>query len=99
MEARNDRKTSVSGESGQGVGYSQGQLGQLGTFGRGRPIGGVAGASKEPTVTGEQMEISRLRAESARLLMGLEIAKKAATYFSQDTLRGMPGLSKASLAK
>ena len=53
---------------------------------------GVAdGASK---VTPEQMEISRLRAEVARLRMERDIAKKAAAYFAQDVLRGTPGLSK-----
>lgn len=42
-------------------------------------------------VTPEQMEISRLRAEVARLRMERDIAKKAAAYFAQDVLRGMPG--------
>ena len=45
-------------------------------------------------VTPEQVEISRLRAEVARLRMERDIAKKAAAYFAQDVLRGMPGLSK-----
>jgi transposase len=49
------------------------------------------GASK---VTPEQMELARLRAENARLRMERDIAKKAAAYFAQDVLRGMPGLSK-----
>jgi transposase len=61
--------------------------------GQGR-LGSSAGDGKEPKVTAEQMEISRLRAENARLRMGLEIAKKAAAYFAQDLLRGTPGLSK-----
>ena len=45
-------------------------------------------------VTPEQMEISRLRAEVARLRMERDIAKKAAAYFAQDVLRGMPGSMK-----
>lgn len=46
------------------------------------------------TVTPEQMEITRLKAENARLRMECDIAKKAAAYFAQDTLRGTPGLMK-----
>ena len=44
--------------------------------------------------TPEQMEIARLRAEVARLRMERDIAKKAAAYFAQDTLRGTPGYTK-----
>jgi transposase len=40
------------------------------------------------------MEIARLRAEVARLRMERDIAKKAAAYFAQDTLRGTPGFTK-----
>ena len=49
---------------------------------------------KSSAVTPEQMEIARLRAEVSRLRMERDIAKKAAAYFAQDTLRGTPGLSK-----
>ena len=45
-------------------------------------------------VTPEQMELARLRAENARLRMERDIAKKAAAYFAQDVLRGMPGSTK-----
>jgi transposase len=45
-------------------------------------------------VTPEQMELARLRAENARLRMERDIAKKAAAYFAQDTLRGTPGFTK-----
>ena len=45
-------------------------------------------------VTAEQMELARLRAEVARLRMERDIAKKAAAYFAQDTLRGTPGFTK-----
>ena len=54
-------------------------------------LGVADGASK---VTPEQMEISRLRAEVTRLRMERDIAKKAAAYFAQDVLRGMPGSTK-----
>ena len=42
---------------------------------------------KSMVVTAEQMELARLR-------MGHDIAKKAAAYFAQDTLRGTPGFTK-----
>jgi len=51
--------------------------GELGTTGD-KP--GVA------VVTPEQIKLSRLRAENARLRMERDIAKKAAAYFAQDTL-------------
>jgi transposase len=37
-------------------------------------------------VTPEQMEISRLKAENARLKMHVDILKKATAYFSKDAL-------------
>ena len=54
----------------------------------------VGSADKATKVSPEQMEIARLRAENARLRMERDIAKKAAAYFAQDTLRGTPGLTK-----
>lgn len=45
-------------------------------------------------VTPEQALLARLRAEVARLRMERDIAKKAAAYFAQDTLRGTPGSTK-----
>ena len=45
--------------------------------------GGGAGAKP---VTAEQMELSRVRAENARLRGELEIVKKAAAYFARDAL-------------
>ena len=76
------------------AGHPQGQLGQLGATSKSRDskLGVADGAVSK--VTPEQMEISRLRAEVARLRMERDIAKKAAAYFAQDVLRGMPGLSK-----
>lgn len=37
-------------------------------------------------ITAEQMELSRLRAENARLKMENEILKKATAYFARDAL-------------
>lgn len=37
-------------------------------------------------ITPEQMELSRVRAENARLRMENEILKKAAAYFAKDAL-------------
>jgi transposase len=54
----------------------------------------AADVNKAPKVTPEQMEIARLRAEVSRLRMERDIAKKAAAYFAQDTLRGTPGFTK-----
>ncbi len=57
--------------------------------------GVLSGAGdKAVAVTAEQMELARLRAEVARLRMERDIAKKAAAYFAQDTLRGTPGFTK-----
>ena len=57
--------------------------------------GVLSGAGEKPVaVTAEQMELARLRAEVARLRMERDIAKKAAAYFAQDTLRGTPGFTK-----
>jgi transposase len=43
-------------------------------------------ATGAKTVTPEQMELSRLRAENARLKMHVEILKKATAYFAKDAL-------------
>ena len=57
--------------------------------------GVLSGVGDKPAaVTAEQMELARLRAEVARLRMERDIAKKAAAYFAQDTLRGTPGFTK-----
>lgn len=58
---------------------------QLGITAEGKPA---------PTVTPEQAEIARLRAEVAHLEMERDIAKKAAAYFAQDVLQGTPGSSR-----
>ena len=57
-------------------------------------LDGAGSGDKAAKVSPEQMEIARLRAEVARLRMERDIAKKAAAYFAQDTLRGTPGFTK-----
>ena len=47
--------------------------------------GNLKGAGKR-VVTAEEMELSRLRAENARLKRENEIIKKAAAYFAKDVL-------------
>ena len=48
--------------------------------------GKLASAENGKRITPEQMEISRLRAENARLKMEMEIVKKAAAYFARESL-------------
>ena len=60
----------------------------------GTPLGEVVAAAKagklNPAgarqITAEQMELSRLRAQVARLEMENEILKKATAYFAKDLL-------------
>jgi transposase len=47
---------------------------------------GQLSAPEAKPVTPEQMELSRLRAENARLKMHVEILKKATAYFAKDAL-------------
>lgn len=47
---------------------------------------GKLGTSGSKPVTPEQMEMSRLKTENARLKMELEIVKKAAAYFAKESL-------------
>ena len=47
---------------------------------------GKLNAPGSKPVTAEQMELSRLRAENARLRMECEILKKATAYFAKDAL-------------
>lgn len=57
-------------------------------------LSGAGADDKAEKVSPEQMELARLRAENARLRMERDIARKAAAYFAQDTLRGTPGFTK-----
>ena len=45
--------------------------------------GTLKGATSKPLVTAEQMEISRLRAELARVTMERDILGKATAYFAK----------------
>ena len=47
---------------------------------------GKLNATGAKAVTPEQMELSRLRAENARLRLECEILKKATAYFAKDAL-------------
>jgi len=47
---------------------------------------GKLGTGNSKPVTPEQMELSRLKTENARLKMELEIVKKAAAYFAKESL-------------
>ena len=47
---------------------------------------GKLNAAGARPVTPEQMELSRLRAECARLKMHVDILKKATAYFAKDAL-------------
>jgi transposase len=47
--------------------------------------GGLKGPAA-PSVSSEQMEISRLKAELARVKMERDILKKAAAYFAKESL-------------
>jgi transposase len=46
--------------------------------------GGLSGVASKP-VSAEQMEISRLRAELARVKMERDILKKATAYFAKES--------------
>lgn len=48
--------------------------------------GGKLHAANAKVVTPEEMELSRLRAENARLKMHVDILKKATAYFAKDAL-------------
>ncbi len=47
--------------------------------------GKLVGAGAKP-VTAERIELSRLRAENARLKMHVDISRKATAYFAKDAL-------------
>ena len=48
--------------------------------------GKLGSAENGKPITPEQMEITRLRAELARVKMEMEIVKKAAAYFARESL-------------
>ena len=47
---------------------------------------GKLNAAGSRPITAEQIELSRLRAENARLKMHVDILKKATAYFARDAL-------------
>ncbi len=50
--------------------------------------GRLSNGGRQRPVSGEQMEISRLKRENAELKMEREILKKTAAYFAKESLRG-----------
>ena len=50
--------------------------------------GRLSNGGKQRPVTGEQMEVTRLKREVAELRMERDILKKAAAYFAKESLRG-----------
>ena len=73
-----------SGQSQAAVSRSLGVVEQtLGNWVREHRAGKLKGAGSKPAVTAEQMEISRLRAELARVTMERDILGKAAAFFAK----------------
>jgi len=76
-------------KSGQGVGMVARELGLVEQTLRNWVKAADRGQLNPPgakTITPEQMELSRLRAENAKLRMECEILKKATAYFAKDAL-------------
>jgi hypothetical protein len=67
----------VGPEHGSGIANAGGSGANVVQLGQGTSRGQVAGADSRSKVTGEQMEISRLRAEVARVTMERDILGKA----------------------
>ena len=79
-------KRAKDGQSLAGVAKDLGLVEQtLRNWVKAAAAGKLAGAGGK-TVTPEEMELSRLRAENLRLKRELEIIKKAAAYFAKDAL-------------
>ena len=77
------------GQDGQRYGAVAKDLGLIEQTLRNWVKAAKAGKLKAPgakQVTAEQMELSRVRAENARLRMENEILKKASAYFAKDAL-------------
>jgi transposase len=74
-----------SGQSQAAVARSLGVIEQtLGNWVREHRAGTLKGATSKPQVTAEQMEISRLRAELARVTMERDILGKATAFFAKS---------------
>jgi transposase len=73
-----------SGQSQAAAARSLGVVEQtLGNWVKAHRAGRLKGASSRPLVTPEQMEISRLRAELARVTMERDILGKATAFFAK----------------
>ena len=73
-----------SGQSQAAAARSLGVVEQtLGNWVRENRAGSLKGATSKPKVTAEQMEVSRLRAELARVTMERDILGKATAYFAK----------------
>ena len=74
-------------ESGQSIAAAARSLGvveqTLFNWVKGHRGGRLKGAGEKPKVSAEQMEISRLRAELARVTMERDILGKAMAYFAK----------------
>ena len=76
-------------KSGQSIGAVAKELGLIEQTLRNWVKAAKAGKLHPPgakAITPEQMELSRVRAENARLRMEVEILKKATAYFAKDAL-------------
>jgi transposase len=74
-------------ESGQSQAVAARSLGvieqTLGNWVKAHRSGTLQGVSSKPPVTADQMELSRLRAELARVTMERDILGKATAYFAR----------------
>jgi transposase len=75
-----------AGESVGGVAKELGLVEQTLRNGVKTAAKGTSNGAGNRMVTPEEKELSRLRAENARLKRELEIVKKAAAYFARDAL-------------
>jgi transposase len=83
------RTQSVKRAREAGIGAAARELGLVEQTLRNWVKSSAAGKLNAPgahPVTPEQMELSRLRAENARLKMHVDILKKATAYFAKDAL-------------
>jgi transposase len=83
------KEQAVKRAQGVGVGSAARELGLVEQTLRNWVKSVAAGKLTTPgakPVTPEQMELSRLRAENARLKMHVDILKKATAYFAKDAL-------------
>ena len=83
------KEQAVKHAQAMGIGVAAKELGlveqTLRNWVKAADAGKLVGAGTKP-VTAEQMELSRLRAENARLKMHVNILKKATAYFAKDAL-------------